>query len=298
MSVRGPSYATSPRYNHDDSRETSVESVRSSSFGKENSKVDNAITSAFIANFKGPPTPIEICMSIITGLEKFHDYCFPEMETDEDDEMVSKKVLHYVQRWGRVVPVHPLEFLKNILKHRGYQHEFVPSLSLESRRLPTRKQLEDYDNELVWAIRNSDLKKLEELFQAGKSLTACNRYSESIVHMACRRAEKPIVQFLIQNGADLTIIDDFGRTPLHDACWRPEPRFDVVTLIMDHNPDLIRLADRRGSIPLNYVREEHWVQWCAYLFNQIEKYWPMKQSTVSESEQLAKRQRTDNSIVC
>ena len=189
MSVRGPSYATSPRYNHDDSRETSVESVRSSSFGKENSKVDNAITSAFIANFKGPPTPIEICMSIITGLEKFHDYCFPEMETDEDDERVSKKVLHYVQRWGRVVPVHPLEFLKSILKHRGYQHEFVSSLSLESRRyshshfqsyflfpcfiflcrLPTRKQLEDYDNELVWAIRNSDLKKLEELFQAGKS---------------------------------------------------------------------------------------------------------------------------------
>lgn len=108
------------------------------------------------------------------------------------------------------------------------------------------------------------------------SMTACNRYSESIVHMACRRSENEIVQFLLQHGADFSIVDDCGRTALHDACWRPEPRFDIVVLIMDAHLDLVRHVDARGAIPLKYVREEHWLQWCAFLFNQIEKYWAPK----------------------
>lgn len=115
--------------------------------------------------------------------------------------------------------------------------------------------------------------------------------------MACRRAGKEIVQFLISNGADLSIVDDFGRTPLHDACWRPEPRFDVVTMILDSNPELIRFADLRGSIALNYVREEHWVQWCAYLFNQLEKYWPFQRPNTIESEYMAKRPKIDKNFV-
>lgn len=91
-----------------------------------------------------------------------------------------------------------------------------------------------------------------------------------------------MVEFMLEHGADLTIVDDYGRTPLHDACWRPEPCFEVVTLILDSNLDLIRSYDVRGSIPFHYVREEHWVQWCAYLFNQVEKYWAPRTSS-SES---------------
>lgn len=104
-------------------------------------------------------------------------------------------------------------------------------------------------------------------------MTACNRFSESIVHMACRRASAEVVQFLIAHDAEIDIVDDYGRTPLHDACWRPEPRFDIVTLLLDANLDLLRYQDARGFVPLQYVREDHWLHWCAYLFNQIEKYW-------------------------
>lgn len=111
-------------------------------------------------------------------------------------------------------------------------------------------------------------------------MSACNRFSESIVHMACRRSSKEVVEFLLEHGADIELIDDFGRTPLHDACWRPEPQFDVVTMICDRNLDLLRYSDLRGSIPLNYVREEHWVQWCGFLFNQIEKYWVLRPESV------------------
>ena len=91
--------------------------------------------------------------------------------------------------------------------------------------------------------------------------------------MACRRSEFPIAEFIIRHGGDCNIVDDFGRTPLHDACWRVEPRFDIVTLLLDYNLDLLRIVDVRGASPLKYIREEHWLQWCAYLFHQKDKYW-------------------------
>jgi len=104
-------------------------------------------------------------------------------------------------------------------------------------------------------------------------MAACNRFGESIVHIACRRSELDVVDFILSNGGDSLLVDDFGRTPLHDACWRPEPRFDVVTLLLDRNLTLLRIIDVRGANPLKYVREEHWTQWCAYFFHQKEKYW-------------------------
>lgn len=127
-------------------------------------------------------------------------------------------------------------------------------------------------------------------------MSACNRFSESIVHMACRRSKREIIEFILDHGADLEIIDDFGRTPLHDACWRPEPQFDVVTLICDRNLDLLRHSDARGSIPLNYVREEHWVQWCAFLFNQIEKYWALRTESHASKKRKFEQETTDEDV--
>jgi hypothetical protein len=99
---------------------------------------------------------------------------------------------------------------------------------------------------------------------------------------------------MLENGADLTIVDDYGRTPLHDACWRQEPCFEVVTLILDTHIDLLRCYDVRGSIPLHYVREEHWIQWCAYLFNQVEKYWAPKKRYDNPHYKRQKVESEDN----
>lgn len=140
-------------------------------------------------------------------------------------------------------------------------------------RTPTAKQLEDYDNELVMAVKNSNLAKIKELRNRGKSMSACNSHSESIVHIACRRSEFEIVEFMLENGADNNIIDDCGRNVLHDCCWRSEPQFDVLTLLLDSNLHLLHMADIRGSNPLNYVRREHWFHYCAYFWHQQERYW-------------------------
>ena len=147
-------------------------------------------------------------------------------------------------------------------------------------RSPSLNQLESYDNELVWAIRNSNLPQLKILWENGKSMSACNKFSESVIHMACRRADLDVVEFILTHGGNLDIIDDYGRTPLHDACWRIEPRFDIATMILDINIDLIRFADKRGSTPVHYVRQEHWMQWCAYFYHQREKYWPRIETAI------------------
>lgn len=126
-------------------------------------------------------------------------------------------------------------------------------------------------------------------------MSACNKYSESIFHMACRRSEFEIVDFILTNGGDLSIIDDYGRTVLHDACWRVEPRFDIATLLLDHRPDLLFQLDVRGSPPLQYVKQDSWIYWCAYLFHQKERYWPA--TATSSSSSLMKRKRDGEAAV-
>lgn len=127
-------------------------------------------------------------------------------------------------------------------------------------------------------------------------MSACNKYSESIVHMACRRSDFQTTEFVLKNGGDLSIVDDYGRTALHDACWRTEPRFDIVTLILDQNLDILFYLDVRGCPPLKYVQEEHWSHWCAYLFHQKEKYWSLSADAARDSDgcgKSSKRAKTD-----
>jgi len=178
-----------------------------------------------------------------------------------------------IQKWGAATAIAPCEFLTKLLSKRGYNSKNISALNSQYRRIPTEKQICDYDVDLVNAIRTSDLDGLKKMRASGKCMSACNQYSESIVHMACRRSDYNIVEYLLQCGGDVQIVDDFGRTPLHDACWRPEPRFDIVTLLLDKNASLLQLTDSRGSTPLNYVREADWLQWCAYIFYQKERYW-------------------------
>ena len=116
-------------------------------------------------------------------------------------------------------------------------------------------------------------------------MMACNSFGESVIHQACRRSSFDVVAFMIsQSGAPqmaASLVDDCGRTPLHDACWRQTPNFGIITLLMDFNRSLILTGDVRGASPLAYCREEHWLDWCAYLFHQKDRYWPPLQHSAA-----------------
>jgi Ankyrin repeats (3 copies) len=126
---------------------------------------------------------------------------------------------------------------------------------------------ETYDMEVSRAVRSCDLDRMRQLLKEGKSFDACNKFGESLVHMACRLGDVRVVKFLIEEATvRLDVRDDFGRTVLHDACWTGQPHFDVMdVLIQAVPPEFWVLEDKRGHVPFDYVRRVHWGPWLRYL---------------------------------
>ena len=126
----------------------------------------------------------------------------------------------------------------------------------------------------VRAIREKNVPMLRTMLEEGISLDACNRFGESLIHMACRRGDVNVVRFLLSEGrVNILVRDDFGRTPLHDACWTAEPHFGVMDVLLEHAPMSLLLAeDVRGHTPFHYARREHWESWVSYLKEREPKF--------------------------
>ncbi|KAL3800808.1 hypothetical protein HJC23_001645 [Cyclotella cryptica] len=133
---------------------------------------------------------------------------------------------------------------------------------------PTSEQIEAYhkSNDALHAVRACDVDALRELLAKGQTLQICNKFGESLLHIACRRANASVVAFLL-NEANVSprIRDDYGRTPLHDACWRGSPEYEIVELLLQVEPRLAFVQDVRGHKPFQYARREHWPDWKEFL---------------------------------
>jgi Ankyrin repeats (3 copies) len=130
------------------------------------------------------------------------------------------------------------------------------------------EQIDGYKAEVLDAIKKGDISKLKEL-DAAKTLNvdACNRWGESLLHMACRRSHTEVVVFLLNKGANVNIRDDYHRTPLHDAAWTTTPNFKLVDTLLKHGAGFqVLMQDVRGFTPFDYVRHEHWGQWLRFLW--------------------------------
>ncbi|CAM9758999.1 unnamed protein product [Choristocarpus tenellus] len=191
----------------------------------------------------------------------------------------------------RCTRISPEMVLVRILAERGYPTEAFPALSPAYVTVPTEDMTKAYDMEFVRVIHKRDMVLLRSLKEAGRNMNACNKFGESLLHMAMRRGEIEIVRFMVQNGAVLMVCDDQGRTPLHDACWGTQPYFELVRIVLDRNRDMIRVKDRRGFTPLSYVRRESWVEWCCFLEEIKDVYWPHQlcQKEVDQPEGEAER---------
>ncbi|KAG5177310.1 hypothetical protein JKP88DRAFT_333010, partial [Tribonema minus] len=170
--------------------------------------------------------------------------------------------------------VHPETVLHGILQERGYSTQTAPTLETPFHRPPQPHQVESYDNALVGAVRGGDLAALRAMRAAGHTMTACNRFGESVLHTAVRHGSVDVVAFLLESGAHAGTCDDCGRTALHFALWTPAPRFDVATLLLNTDVRLLRCLDKRGASPLQYVRPEHWPLWCRFFHAKKHLYWP------------------------
>ena len=134
--------------------------------------------------------------------------------------------------------------------------------------IPTSIQIQNYSNKVVSAVRSSNLSELQSIYnQYGKvALDTCNKFGESILHIACRRSTVSIVSYLL-NIVQINpcIKDDYGRNPLHDACWRSVPEYGIVELLLEKEYRLMYSKDVRGHLPFQYARKEHWNDWINWL---------------------------------
>lgn len=146
----------------------------------------------------------------------------------------------------------------------------------------TPDRIEAYQNiELLTAVRKRDLPTLTRIAAENaannSTMNACNRFGESILHLACRKGSVDVVELLVgvqktKNtqplpgcGCSLLVRDDYGRTVLHDACWTIAPPWQIIKLILKKAPVLWRVSDVRGHLALQYVPKTAWPQWTAFL---------------------------------
>ena len=136
----------------------------------------------------------------------------------------------------------------------------------------TSERVEAYQSiELLTAVRRRDMATLKRIATdkrtRGETMNACNRFGESILHLACRKGSLDVVQFLVGDDCNCSLLlrDDYGRTVLHDACWTVNPPWELLKLILKKAPVLWRVSDIRGHLAMQYIPKSAWPQWSAFL---------------------------------
>jgi hypothetical protein len=163
-----------------------------------------------------------------------------------------------------------------MVRSQGYSTRRFKTLQSAYYNKPSPLQRASYELYMIDVVKAFDHDTLASAMEAGLSPNPCNAYAESLVHMVSRRGDAKGLQILIDNGCNLQVADDYGRTPLHDCCWAADPAFDVAELIMAVDPRLFYMTDLRGSVPLSYVRKEHWPLWIDYLESKKDMLWPKR----------------------
>jgi ankyrin repeat protein len=162
--------------------------------------------------------------------------------------------------------ISPLEYVLSLCRSKGFNVCIQSSASCDTFQPPTDEQIELYDMDVITALRGQNIEVLRKMHTSGRSLQCCNRFGESLIHMACRRGFLDVVRFMVQEAhVSLCVRDDYGRTPMHDACWAPVPNFALVELLLQYTPEQIFLADVRGHTPFSYVRKHDWKEWKKFL---------------------------------
>ena len=168
----------------------------------------------------------------------------------------------------------PDEFLLALVKAQyGVSLKTVKGLELgEDYFKPiTDEQHAAYTMEVLTPARDNNVEALKELVnQKGRQVVDCvNRFGESLLNLACRRGFTETAEYLLSQdiGLDVRSKDDFGRTALHDAMWFPKPQLEVCGWLIEREPSLLLVSDKRGNTPFQYARSEDYATWRQFLLD-------------------------------
>eukprot|EP00934_Nitzschia_sp_Nitz4_P007626 Nitzschia sp. Nitz4//scaffold120_size68122//18476//19096//NITZ4_006040-RA/size68122-processed-gene-0.33-mRNA-1//1//CDS//3329534266//7616//frame0 len=177
---------------------------------------------------------------------------------------------------GNGTSLGPSEFVLSTFKQNG------AIISQERKRLaarfstPTEAMIQSYNADIIDMVRRGDIDQIKDLHQDETvRCNSCNKFGESILHMACRLGKVDIVRYLVNDlEVDLYFKDDYGRTALHDAFWTIEPNFELVDFLLQKVPELLLVQDVRGHTPFDYARRKHWGSWLRFLHDRKEMLRP------------------------
>ena len=168
----------------------------------------------------------------------------------------------------------------DILKSKGYEDcSFVSCQDVPEDFFTTMSQenFDGYTSEILAAVRENDLEKLRSLNENGHCMQCCNKFGESILHLAARRGSAEVIDILLNEAnISFTIQDDYGRTPIHDACWVVSTDFQIIQMFLEKSPDMLLIKDKRGFSPLQYVNKQSKSLWKRFLIENQDLLIPKK----------------------
>ena len=178
----------------------------------------------------------------------------------------------------------PQKFLDDLLSSRGYSTDTYTATQRGYKTKPSQLQLVSYGTAVLDAVRNADIERLSALLQSGLSPNPCNKFGECILSMSCKKSTADLVRAQIQVGTSVRVADDFGRTPLHHAAWASNPNFDIVGMLLDKDKSMLRVKDRGGKTPLEFLIPAKWEMWTNFLIRRKEIYWPPMRARPAPAE--------------
>lgn len=129
-----------------------------------------------------------------------------DLETSFRD---AKRQLCEIQAKNSLVA--PVEVAFRLFRENGFD---VKDTDLEQQvpfTKPTSEMINGYQPEKTSLVRKKDIDGVRALHEEGESFDACNRFGESLIHIACRRGCKEMVEFLVRDvKVSLFIRDDYG----------------------------------------------------------------------------------------
>lgn len=160
----------------------------------------------------------------------------------------------------------PSEYVTALFQEAGFSKEEIMRRARLGHVRPTQTMIEAYTMEVSSAVRTGDLNTLRKLHKSGANLDCCNRFGDSLVHIACRLGHTPIVKFLINEvKASANVVDDLDRTALHDACWSSSLDFEIIEIMVRAAPENLLWPDKRGHTAFDYARQSDWTKWMTFL---------------------------------
>ena len=168
----------------------------------------------------------------------------------------------------------PQAFFDDLISKRGYSTVRYPSLDCGYHPPPSPLQLASFGTAVIKAVESDDAQQLSSLLKSGLSRNPCNSFSDYILCRSIKRGCVKSFRVQVEAGADLRIADDFGRTTLHHAAWAASPNFEIIDALLKADKNMLRLTDRLGRTPLDYVHGSHRNEWTDHLKEIVDDFWP------------------------